>query len=64
MRKDLVQVKNLVKYFPVRGGLLQRVVAWVQAVDDVSFTVKEGETLGWWANRAVGRRPLGARCCA
>ncbi len=36
-RKDLVQVKNLVKYFPVRAGLLQRIVAWVQAVDDVSF---------------------------
>jgi len=28
--KDLVQVKNLVKYFPVRSGLLQRIVAWVQ----------------------------------
>src|SRR3990172_3255492 len=31
-KEDLVEVKNLVKYFPVRGGLLQRVVAWVQAV--------------------------------
>jgi ABC-type microcin C transport system duplicated ATPase subunit YejF len=44
--KDLIVVKNMVKYFPIRAGLLQRVVAWVQAVDDVSLTVREGETLG------------------
>ena len=43
---DLVVVKNLKKFFPVRGGLLQRVKAWVQAVEDVSFSIKEGETLG------------------
>ncbi len=35
--KDLVVVKDLVKYFPVRSGLLQRVVAWVQAVDGIKF---------------------------
>ena len=40
--KELVNVNNLVNYFPVRGGILKRVVAWVQAVDDVSFTVREG----------------------
>ena len=49
-KRELVQVKNLQKYFPVRGGLLQRVKAWVQAVDDVSFSIYEGETLGWWVN--------------
>ena len=43
---DLVQVEHLKKYFPVRSGLMQRVVAQVQAVDDVSFTIKRGETLG------------------
>ena len=42
----LVEVNNLVKYFPVRAGLLQRVVNHVKAVDDVSFFVKKGETLG------------------
>ncbi len=42
---DLVVVKDLVKYFPVRAGVLQRVKAHVQAVDKVSFSVKEGETL-------------------
>ena len=45
---DLLVVKNLKKYFPVRSGVLQRVSAWVQAVDDVSFVVKRGETLGKW----------------
>ena len=43
---DLIQVTNLVKYFPIRGGFLQRVRAWVQAVDNVSFTIREGETVG------------------
>ena len=45
-KHDLIKVNHLMKYFPVRGGLLQRVMAWVQAVDDVSFTVRLGETLG------------------
>ena len=43
--KDLLVVQDLKKYFPVRSGLLQKVTAWVKAVDGVSFTVREGETL-------------------
>jgi peptide/nickel transport system ATP-binding protein/oligopeptide transport system ATP-binding protein len=58
-KKDLVEVKNLVKYFPVRGGLLQRVVAWVQAVDNVSFTIKEGETLGLVGESGCGKTTVG-----
>ncbi|HEY5671714.1 MAG TPA: dipeptide ABC transporter ATP-binding protein [Anaerolineales bacterium] len=56
---DLVQVKRLVKYFPVRGGLFQRVVAWVQAVDDVSFSIRQGETVGLVGESGCGKTTVG-----
>lgn len=58
-RKDLVQVKNLVKYFPIRAGFFQRVVAQVKAVDDVSFTIKEGECLGLVGESGCGKTTVG-----
>jgi oligopeptide/dipeptide ABC transporter ATP-binding protein len=58
-KKDLIQVKNLVTYFPVRSGLLQRTVAWVQAVDDVSFTIRTGETLGLVGESGCGKTTVG-----
>jgi oligopeptide/dipeptide ABC transporter ATP-binding protein len=57
--KDLVVVKNLVTYFPVRSGLLQRTVAWVQAVDDISFAVREGETMGLVGESGCGKTTVG-----
>ncbi len=57
--KNLVRVEHLRKYFPVRGGVLQRVVGWVQAVDDVSFTIKDGETLGMVGESGCGKTTVG-----
>jgi len=57
--ETLVEVKNLVKYFPVRAGLLQRVVNQVKAVDDVSFFVRKGETLGLVGESGCGKTTVG-----
>jgi peptide/nickel transport system ATP-binding protein/oligopeptide transport system ATP-binding protein len=57
--ETLVEVNHLVKYFPVRAGLLQRVVNQVKAVDDVSFFVKKGETLGMVGESGCGKTTVG-----
>lgn len=51
----LLKVDNLVKYYPIRAGFLRRVVNHVKAVDDVSFIVRKGETLGLVGESGCGK---------
>lgn len=57
----LLEVKNLKMYFPVTRGLLRKTVANVKAVDDVSFSIKKGETLGLVGESGCGKTTV-ARC--
>ena len=58
-KSPLIEVKKLVKYFPVRRGPFQRVQAWIKAVDDVSFAVMEGQTLGLVGESGCGKTTVG-----
>jgi peptide/nickel transport system ATP-binding protein len=57
----LLEVKNLKMYFPVTKGLLKKTVANVKAVDDVSFSIRKGETLGLVGESGCGKTTV-ARC--
>jgi len=57
--KVLLDVKNLKQYFPIKGGILGRTIAHVKAVDGISFTVHEGETVGIVGESGCGKSSTG-----
>src|SRR5260370_23318749 len=59
MAEALLRVRHLKKYFPIRGGLFSREVARVHAVDDVSFEIRPGETLGLVGESGCGKSTTG-----
>ncbi|RTZ73291.1 MAG: hypothetical protein DSZ01_08075 [Gammaproteobacteria bacterium] len=59
MMKPLLDIRNLKKHFPVRGGFFRRVVGQLKAVDDVSFRIPRGQTFGLVGESGCGKSTLG-----
>jgi len=58
-KETLLEIQGLKKYFPIQKGFLRRTVGYVKAVDDVSFSVKSGETLGVVGESGCGKTTMG-----
>jgi len=57
--KPLLDARQLVKYYPIRGGVFMKEIAAVKAVDDVSLSIKKGETLGLVGESGCGKSTFG-----
>ncbi|KOS69542.1 peptide ABC transporter substrate-binding protein [Lysinibacillus contaminans] len=58
-KENLLEVKNLKTYYPIKGGFLRKTVGHVKAVDNVSFSIKNGETLGLVGESGCGKSTTG-----
>ncbi|HXC61073.1 MAG TPA: ABC transporter ATP-binding protein, partial [Nitrospiria bacterium] len=58
-QQNLIEVKDVYKWFPIKGGLLGKTLANVKAVDGVSLSVKKGETMGLVGESGSGKTTIG-----
>jgi ABC-type oligopeptide transport system ATPase subunit len=58
--QDILKVEGLRKRFPIRRGFFQRAAGWVHAVENVSFSIERGKTLGLVGESGCGKSKLGS----
>ncbi len=57
--RNVIEVKKLKQYFPIKAGLMQKIVGYVKAVDDISFRIERGKTMGLVGESGSGKTTVG-----